>query len=79
MGFNRSQGQERERREFPQNLCYVSEWTVLFYKNTITVKTSSRLLYNNIMITTAMADHQPKVEESGLTMATWFASSSEQG
>ena len=31
------------------------------------------------MITTAMADHQPEVEESGMTMATWFASSSEQG
>lgn len=79
MGFSRSQGQERERREPPQNLCYVSEWAVLFYKNTITVKTSSRLLYNKIIITTAMADHQPEVEESGMTMSTCFASSSEQG
>lgn len=79
MGFSRSQGQERESREPPQNLCCVSEWAVLLYKTTITVKASSRLLYNKIMITTAMADHQPEVEESGMTMATCFASSSEQG
>lgn len=79
MGFSRSQGQERERREPPQNLCFVSEWAVLLYKNTVTVKASSRLLYHNVMITTAMADHQPEVKESGMAMATGFASSPEQG
>lgn len=64
MGPSRSQGRAREKSVPPQDPRCVSEWAVPSPTiTTVTVKTSSGPLYDNIIITTAVTDHQPEVEE----------------